>query len=550
MSLQVPGLSRISYPRAYLPQHYQRQSSGPGGVIVSDDHIHRINPATNTVDLSKEIMESRGHYTYSDMTGIVLRTITTRIGSWSFVFDSAEANTPWGMISWTGQEPVGTSIMASVRSSNDGLVWSSRENAPNGVQLSLTPMGRYLAVEITLQVFTGDVSPILYDLTVESKNFPPTAVDDDGKYSTDEDTILNVAAPGILDNDTDPNNDSLMVTSVDDSGTIGIVNWNPDGSFSYDPNDQFEALTVGQEVVDTFTYSISDGKGGIDTGDVPITITGVYDPPSEGDLVIRAFSPVNLKVTDPLGNTIDMNGGTVPGASYTELELNSDNDVDDLVLIPNPITGIYSIDVSAEAGAQPNETFTLDASCDGSSVTLAQNVQVQNIPNEPYYIFICVLANSWNLMSIGLQPEDTAPGPVFSSIENKFDSVWGFNSDNDSWKIYIQGVPSALTAVVPEEGYWIKMNEPAILLMKGTLAGLSTISLRIGWNLIGFGFRFPVPAETVFDSVNDKIDSVWAFGPGSGWAIYIPNVPSALGIIICGEGYWIKAIVDTIITLP
>jgi hypothetical protein len=46
---------------------------------LGDEYIHRIDPATNTIDLSKRIIGSGGHYTYSDMTGIIVKTITAQL---------------------------------------------------------------------------------------------------------------------------------------------------------------------------------------------------------------------------------------------------------------------------------------------------------------------------------------------------------------------------------------------------------------------------------------------------------------------------------------
>ena len=144
---------------------------------IGSEYIHRIDPATNVTDLSKKIIGSGGHYTYSDMTGIVSRTITTRIGTWTVVFDSETANTPWGTVSWNSNEPTGTSVTVKVRRSNDQSTWSSWETATNGVSLSSTPNGRYIQIETTLQIISGDVSPILYDLTVECSNQPPNVTD-------------------------------------------------------------------------------------------------------------------------------------------------------------------------------------------------------------------------------------------------------------------------------------------------------------------------------------------------------------------------------------
>ena len=67
-------------------------------------------------------------------------------------------------------------------------------------------------------------------------------------------------------NDSDPDtSDVLTVSSVDTSGTLGTSPGTPDGSFTYDPNGQFESLAVGETATDSFTYTVSDGNGGTDT---------------------------------------------------------------------------------------------------------------------------------------------------------------------------------------------------------------------------------------------------------------------------------------------
>jgi hypothetical protein len=136
---------------------------------LNDDYITRIDPAKNmgTVDLSKRIIGSGGHYTYSDMTGIVSRTITTKTGTWTVVYDSGVQNMLWGTISWTSLEPQGTLIAVEVSSSNNQTDWSALETAANGVPLTSTPNGRYLKITTTLRLISGETSPVLYDLTVK-----------------------------------------------------------------------------------------------------------------------------------------------------------------------------------------------------------------------------------------------------------------------------------------------------------------------------------------------------------------------------------------------
>ena len=65
-------------------------------------------------------------------------------------------------------------------------------------------------------------------------NQAPVANDD--AYSTDQDTPLSVPAPGVLGNDTDADNDPIVVDTYDTvSAQGGSVSMLTDGSFDYTP---------------------------------------------------------------------------------------------------------------------------------------------------------------------------------------------------------------------------------------------------------------------------------------------------------------------------
>jgi len=139
----------------------------PWSVNYSDQYLKRIDPATNRVDLEKLIKGN--HYSYSDMTGIVARSMTTKIGTWTVVFNSKSPASQWGSITWKAATPPGTSLSLKVRSSKDAQSWSSWENVTQGKTLQQTPAGMYLEVETTMQISAGETSPVLHDLTVQVK---------------------------------------------------------------------------------------------------------------------------------------------------------------------------------------------------------------------------------------------------------------------------------------------------------------------------------------------------------------------------------------------
>jgi len=142
----------------------------------------------------------------------------------------------------------------------------------------------------------------------QSPNFMPLAEAD--AAITDEDNPVTVDAPGVLNNDSDLDvGDTLTVTSVDTSGTVGAVDaWGVDGSFTYNPNGQFEYLQASDSAIDSFTYTVSDGNGGNDTATVTVTVNGVNDPPvAVSDSVITKKD--TSAIIDVLSNDSDPDVG-------------------------------------------------------------------------------------------------------------------------------------------------------------------------------------------------------------------------------------------------
>ena len=96
------------------------------------------------------------------------------------------------------------------------------------------------------------------DGSIPGPNLPPTANDDSATATQGQPVSINV-----LTNDTDPNGDALTIQSVT-QGSQGIVTINSQ-TVTYTPG----AASIG---LDSFSYTISDGNGGIDSATVSVTI--------------------------------------------------------------------------------------------------------------------------------------------------------------------------------------------------------------------------------------------------------------------------------------
>ncbi len=138
---------------------------------------------------------------------------------------------------------------------------------------SYTPQPNYNGADsFSYQAMSGGASslPATVSLTVNPANDAPVATGD--AYSIAAGATLNVAAPGVLGNDSDIDGDAL--TAVNASALTGLT-FNPDGSFSY-----AAPTTAGTQ---TFTYEASDGAATSAPATVTITVLANQAPVAAND---------------------------------------------------------------------------------------------------------------------------------------------------------------------------------------------------------------------------------------------------------------------------
>lgn len=133
-------------------------------------------------------------------------------------------------------------------------------------EADITIQATNLGGETVEDIFSVAVSP-------EASNQTLIAVNDN--FTTDENTAFNT--DNVLSNDSNPEGNSLSVSAIDDSETLGLVTDNEDGTFHYDPNGQFDSLNEGETATDSFNYTVADDNGGTDIGTVTILINGITD---------------------------------------------------------------------------------------------------------------------------------------------------------------------------------------------------------------------------------------------------------------------------------
>ena len=136
------------------------------------------------------------------------------------------------------------------------------------------------------------------DLTIyiDGRNNAVQARDD--VFATSENLALSFDIAALLDNDFDYDGDTLTLSAIDNVSSAGATISLAGSEITYNPGLNFDALAVGETTTDTFSYSVEDGRGGLSTATVTITITGENDAPeldlpevvaiNEGDTLVEA----------------------------------------------------------------------------------------------------------------------------------------------------------------------------------------------------------------------------------------------------------------------
>lgn len=186
--------------------------------------------------------------------------------------------------------------------------WSSSNTAAATVNASGLATGvapGTTTITATCQAASGSAT-----LTVFNPNTPPVANDD--AFEAIGNVTVPVAAPGVLANDTDGENDALTaVAGTYPTTSGGTVTINADGSFTY-------LSAAGFVGADGFTYTVTDGQ---DSATANVTMTSTYrvwyvDNAAAGPGDGRDASPfsalVGAEAASTAGETIFVRTGAAP----------------------------------------------------------------------------------------------------------------------------------------------------------------------------------------------------------------------------------------------
>lgn len=204
-----------------------------------------------------------------------------------------------------------------------------------GSGITVTAIAVDSPTQLTLTLDTTSAVPGTYPLVVTNPdgqtsslaeavdvqtNDAPVAMPDG--YTVRENGTLQIAAPGVLSNDSDANGEPLSAV-LESPPSHGLLTLNADGSFTYTP-------TPGYAGSDAFTYVASDGLLPSSPATVSLTVQPNAVPVAVGDVYATAYAtPLTVPAPGVLANDTDADGDPltavlVAGPAAGTLTLNAD----------------------------------------------------------------------------------------------------------------------------------------------------------------------------------------------------------------------------------
>jgi hypothetical protein len=275
--------------------------------IKSFDITSFLTPGTNTLNLTTGMNTG-------DCLSLVVAAVNLPSGAAPKVIPT---------ISWADPPDIvfGTTLSATQLNSVASVPGTFAYTPAAGAVLG---MGANQALSVTFTptdsaIYATATATVHINVTPAALNGLPVATGD--ALSTAEDTAGGVS---VLANDTDPDGDSLSVTSLTPAAGHGSVACTTAGVCTYTPAANFNGA-------DGFDYVISDGHTGTATGHVTVTVTAVNDLPvatatvyngaktgTYSDPILLGGKLVDTTTTLPLaGRTLSLRVGTASSSQMT-----------------------------------------------------------------------------------------------------------------------------------------------------------------------------------------------------------------------------------------
>ncbi|RDI58805.1 VCBS domain-containing protein [Microvirga subterranea] len=220
------------------------------------------------------------------------------------------------------------------------------------------------AGQVLVQRYDVTVSDAHGGSAVETVTVTITGANDAPEAANDIIVGVDEARPtvlALLSNDRDVDSDALRIVQWT-APAEGFLFQTSSGDLAFDPGDAFSALGAGETATVSFTYTVSDGKGGADTANATVQVRGegTYSSPLQADAAdaVLGFNQQTV--------TLTMEAPSATTTATAELGLTID-----LGPVVQPQSNIlYLVDVSGSTARAFAGTPVGDLNGDGSANTV------------------------------------------------------------------------------------------------------------------------------------------------------------------------------------
>ena len=344
----------------------------------------------------------------------------------------------------------------------------------------------------TLQNSVGNSDTATVTVTITGENDLPITVADAINVGEDDSSIDLTVSLLSNDNDADTGETAtLQISSINSVTSTGSVQLN-NGAVVYNPGGQFNSLSMGEIVTDSFQYSVQDTHGATSAAStVTITITGANDPPTavndtattdQGTATSITFVELLSNDSDPdAGDSITITAvddsqtvGTIttqdgvisydPNGQFNALAVGSiqtdsfaynmsdDNGANDNATAIVTITGTNDLPVAGDDQINFNEDGT---ALDITAQLLMNDSDIDNEPNNEPTIIAIDSTSTTGIVTLDSQ------GNVSYDPDGQFDSLNRDETTTDTFSYTItdpHGATASATVSVTIDGLGIPVG--------------------------------------------------------------------------------------------
>ncbi|MFA5172878.1 MAG: YDG domain-containing protein [Candidatus Paceibacterota bacterium] len=273
---------------------------------------------------------------------------------------------------------------------------------------------------------------------------------------------------------------------------------------------------------------------------------------------VESYTPTNLAVgVDPTGNVTALFSEKMSLATInsTNIELKKSGEVTEVETDLTLSEDGKTLTINPVATLLNNSTYEVRITTgvtDEAGNNLASEETWSFTTSGSYSFTLSKGTKGWNLVSLGVVPNDTNIDAVLGSAKSNIESVWTYDpvnySLNGGWKVYnpAESGTSSLLNMTAGYGYWISykgteaatVSGPGNLVLEGNNVPPSR-TLQAGWNLIGYYQKENTTSVLASLALKHNLDDYWTMLLGYNNTTKQMTSLTGDNLLNPGEGYWV-----------